>query len=56
MVISCSAFGCTNRQGKKSGVSFYRLPSDDERRGKWIAAMKREGWTPGDKARIWHLE
>ncbi|XP_010785928.1 THAP domain-containing protein 11-like isoform X2 [Notothenia coriiceps] len=42
MVDNCCAPGCTNRRGKKKGVSYYRIPKDAERREKWIAAIKRD--------------
>ncbi|KAL2098423.1 hypothetical protein ACEWY4_007630 [Coilia grayii] len=41
MVDNCCAPGCRNRRGKKKGLSFYRIPKDPERRGKWISAIKR---------------
>ncbi|XP_063729929.1 DNA endonuclease RBBP8 isoform X2 [Eleginops maclovinus] len=54
MVDNCCAPGCTNRRGKKKGVSYYRIPKDAERREKWIGAIKRarslqkktERWDP----------
>lgn len=52
MVISCSAFGCSNRQGQKEGLSFYRFLANVERRLKWIAAVKRENWQPSSTSRI----
>ncbi|XP_060788951.1 E3 ubiquitin-protein ligase TRIM21-like [Neoarius graeffei] len=52
MVISCSAFGCTNRQGQKEGLLFYRVPADAERRAKWVSAVRRENWNPSSTSRI----
>ena len=46
MVKSCVAFGCSNRSVKGSGLTFYRFPANVERRKKWIAAVRREKWTP----------
>ena len=51
MVVSCCAYGCTNRQGKV-GVKFYRFPTDTELKAKWVAAIKRENWTPNEHSRI----
>lgn len=51
MVFSCCAIGCSNRQGKP-GVKFCRFPADKERREKWIAAIRRVGWTPTEYSRI----
>ena len=52
MVKSCCAVGCSNRASKGSGISFYRFPSDPERRSKWIAAVKRENWEPSEHSWI----
>lgn len=46
MVKSCSAVGCQNRSVKGTSLSFYRFPSDPERRAKWIAAVRRDKWFP----------
>ena len=46
MVKSCVAFGCSNRSVKGSELTFYRFPANIERRKKWIAAVRREKWTP----------
>ena len=50
MVRSCCAVGCSNVYRKGSGICFYRLPSDPERKAKWIAAVKRENcqWAPSE--------
>ena len=49
---SCCAFNCTNRHSKEKGIKFYRFPKDPERRRRWIAAIRREGWEPNDGSRI----
>lgn len=50
MVISCSAYSCTNRQGKVSiskSISFHRFPLKDTKRlSKWINAVGRTDWKP----------
>ena len=48
MVKSCCAVGCTNRYTKGAGISFYRFPEHKERREKWIAAIGRKDWVPGE--------
>ena len=48
MVKSCCAFGCYNKFAKDSGISFYRFPTDKERRSKWISAVKRKDWEPNE--------
>ncbi|XP_076352715.1 uncharacterized protein LOC143248168 [Tachypleus tridentatus] len=52
MVITCVAVGCQNRQGRDPGKSFHRFPTDPERRSRWIAALKREGWQPTTACRV----
>ena len=53
MVVSCCAFGCSNRYGQKKGLGFYRFPTLlQDRRQKWIQAVKRENWTPSNHSRI----
>uniref|UniRef100_A0A8C6KWL5 NELL2-interacting cell ontogeny regulator 1 n=1 Tax=Nothobranchius furzeri TaxID=105023 RepID=A0A8C6KWL5_NOTFU len=53
MVFSCSAMGCTNRQGEYPNLSFHRFPKNDrERRSKWTAAIRRKYWEPGPYARV----
>ncbi|XP_052258451.1 uncharacterized protein LOC127863124 [Dreissena polymorpha] len=41
MPTGCCAPGCTQRQTKGGDIHFYRFPKNDERRWKWIIAMKR---------------
>ena len=48
MVKNCCAVGCSNVYRKGSGTKFYRFPSDPERKSKWIAAVRRENWTPNE--------
>ena len=43
----CCAFGCTNRYAK-SGIPFYRFPTDPEKRRKWIAAVSCKDWAPSE--------
>ena len=46
MVKNCSAVGCTNMYKKGNGISFYRFPTNVERKRKWIAAVRWENWMP----------
>ena len=43
---TCCAVGCSNRRGRKEGLSFHRFPEDEERRRKWVAAVNRKDWHP----------
>ena len=52
MVASCSAWGCTNRLGKESGVTFHGIPKAETRRQQWIKAIRRQDWTPAASAKI----
>ena len=33
-------------------MKFYRFPTDTELKAKWVAAIKRENWTPNEHSRI----
>lgn len=64
MVHTCCVIGCSNRRGKKEGVSFYRIPAvirsqgpewqqlSSERRSSWIAAIRRADWMPNKLTRV----
>ncbi|XP_060770611.1 peroxynitrite isomerase THAP4-like [Neoarius graeffei] len=52
MVFACCAVGCHNRQGQRAGLSFYRFPTDPDKRAKWIAAVKRQDWEPTEYSRL----
>ena len=40
------------RQVKGSSLKFIRFPEDAKLWSKWIAAVKRENWTPNEHTRI----
>ena len=46
MVKNCCAVGCTKVYQKSNGISFYRFPTNVERKRRWIAAVRRENWMP----------
>ena len=46
MVKSCCAVGCVNHLTKGSSLSFYRFPTDNDRRRRWISAINRKDWRP----------
>ncbi|XP_038063173.1 THAP domain-containing protein 11-like [Patiria miniata] len=53
MVHTCVVVRCKHRKTAGSGISFYRFPTDEERRQKWINAIKCEpGWMPNDGSRL----
>ena len=53
MVNHCSVVGCSNRVGKKEGLSFYRFPlGDKDRCNRWVAAVRRVDWKPSVHSRI----
>uniref|UniRef100_A0A3Q2QEP7 Uncharacterized LOC105920141 n=1 Tax=Fundulus heteroclitus TaxID=8078 RepID=A0A3Q2QEP7_FUNHE len=41
MPTTCCVPGCTQRHSKSSNVRFFRIPKDEERKNKWMIAMKR---------------
>ena len=52
MVTSCAVSDCQNRQGRNP-KSYYRFPSDPERRRLWTAALKKPfGWQPTNSCRV----
>ena len=50
-MVSCSAFGCTNRSEHYPGISFHRIPSSKKKelRKKWLHII-RVGNLPSDKS------
>ena len=64
MVHSCCVVGCSNRQGRDRGRSFYRIPKiidgqgaktkdlSIKRRSAWLASLNRKDWKPGNGARV----
>ena len=54
MVQTCSAFGCVNVSKKNSGITFYKFPPIKRAaiREKWIHAMRRIGFQPGNFAKV----
>jgi len=51
MVKSCCVVGC-KKSFEKGGRSFYNFPADKDLRSRWIAAVRRENWTPNDSTVI----
>ena len=52
MPVSCAAVGCTQRFQKGSGVGFSRFPVESSKKMRWIVAMRRDKWVPGDYSYI----
>ena len=52
MVKNCCVVGCHNVFKVGRNIKFHRFPKDEERRAKWIAAVRRENWTPNDNTWI----
>ena len=38
----CSIVGCNNKQANISGVTYFNLPKDPQRRKSWLAAISRD--------------
>ena len=51
-MVSCSAFGCTNRSENCPEISFHRIPSwkKKELRKKWLHNIRRVGTLPSDQS------
>ncbi|KAK8384130.1 hypothetical protein O3P69_016094 [Scylla paramamosain] len=54
MPTTCVAFGCNEQANKKSdpSITFHQLPKDPSRRKEWLAAIRRDNYTPGKQARL----
>ena len=64
MVHSCCVVGCSNRQGKDSALSFYRISKivdtqgvqtkelSAKRRSAWLVRIRRKDWIPSDGTRV----
>nr|XP_029132755.1 THAP domain-containing protein 4-like isoform X2 [Labrus bergylta] len=48
MVKSCCVLSCKNTFTKDSDLSFQRIPRDPEARRKWLSAIRRNNWNPGE--------
>ena len=53
MPTTCAVVGCYNRHCKGSLISFYRFPTDAERRHRWISFVSGQNedgtpWKPGE--------
>lgn len=48
----CCAANCNNRSKKGLGISFFRFPTDSAKRERWIAAIKRDNWSPSEYSQI----
>lgn len=56
MMVSCSIKDCKSNWKKSSVINFYRFPVSNEKIVKyWIAATRRNNWTPCSDARICSL-
>ena len=51
MPITCCVYQCHNRQGKPN-TRFFSFPKDEERKGKWIAAIRRDNWQPSKYSKV----
>lgn len=57
MPTTCAVVGCYNRHSKESTYSFYRFPTDPDRRRKRVSFVSRQNadgtpWQPGEGDRV----
>ncbi|GBO09442.1 hypothetical protein AVEN_12250-1 [Araneus ventricosus] len=52
MVVSCCAFGCTEREVKGGPVTFHCFPKDEERRKIWEIKIRRENFKATKSSRL----
>uniref|UniRef100_A0A8C5MN49 THAP-type domain-containing protein n=1 Tax=Leptobrachium leishanense TaxID=445787 RepID=A0A8C5MN49_9ANUR len=49
----CAAYGCKNRLSRGCGKHFFRFPlKDPDKLLRWMAAVRREKWTPSIYSRL----
>ena len=51
-MVHCAAYNCLHDTRKTKGISFYKFPSDDQRRKQWIKNLRLEGFTVKDHSRV----
>ena len=52
MPVSCCAVNCTNHFKKGSGIKFYIIPANDDKRRTWVRAIFRANWEPSKYDRL----
>ncbi|GBN40856.1 hypothetical protein AVEN_204109-1 [Araneus ventricosus] len=52
MVVSCCAFGCTEKAVKGGPVTFHCFPKDEERRKIWEIKIRRENFKATKSSRL----
>ena len=57
MPTTCAVVGCYHRHSKESTYSFYRFPTNPDRRRRWISFVSRQNadgtpWQPGEGDRV----
>ncbi|CAL1299775.1 unnamed protein product, partial [Larinioides sclopetarius] len=52
MVVSCCAYGCTERYLKEGPLTFHRFPKDEIRRKLWEKQLRRENFKSNNNTRI----
>ncbi len=58
MPVACVAYGCTNRDEKavrERGITFHKIPSDPDKKKKWLSAIRRKGWKPDTEKDYYRL-
>ena len=51
MPITCCVYQCHNRQGKPN-TRFFSFSKDEGRKGRWIAAIRRDKWQPSKYSKV----
>lgn len=51
-MVFCAAYGCTNRQTKGCGLSFFSFPKDSARKKTWTVFCRRDDFVPTKNHRL----
>ena len=52
-MVTCCAYGCTNRFKKESNIHFHKFPENASLKKSWIAALKRKDFSPSKNSAIY---
>lgn len=51
-MVFCAAYGCSNRQKKGCGLSFFSFPKESVRKKTWTIFCRREDFVPTKNSRL----
>ena len=51
-MVHCAAYNCLNDSRKNKGISFYKFPTENQRRKQWLNNLRLEGFVIKDHSRV----